>query len=83
MKIMIHKGDYSALAILITGYLIFVFRFQTIPQYLLLATIAFALLYIIWGIMHHLRTHSLHPRVVLEYFLVAGLAITLIATLLV
>lgn len=76
------KGDYILLALIASGYLVFIFYFRTVPQYLLFATLAFALLYMIWGILHHVRTRSLTAKVVLEYFLVAGLAISVVSTLL-
>ena len=83
MTIMQHKGDYSLLALGVGGYLAFVIRFAAIPRYILLSSIALAVFYIVWGIYHHLRTRSLSGRIVLEYFLVAVLAVIIVATLLV
>lgn len=78
-----HKGDYLILALIVGGYLLAVIRFQATPQYLLIATGVSATLYLCWGIFHHARARSLHVKVVLEYFLVAALAVAIIATLLV
>ncbi len=83
MSILKYKGDYSVLALAVAGYLAFVIRFAAIPRYILLATIALSLFYSIWGIIHHLRTRSFTTRIMLEYFLVSILAISLVSTLLV
>lgn len=78
-----HKSDYVFLALIVGSYLVAVIRFQASPQYLLIATIVCAVLYMIWGILHHLRSRSLTLKVMLEYFLVAALAVAIIATLLI
>ncbi|KKU44981.1 MAG: hypothetical protein UX64_C0040G0003 [Microgenomates group bacterium GW2011_GWC2_46_7] len=78
-----HVSDYSLLALLAVIYISSIFRYQSTPQYLLFATIIFAVLYFIWGIFHHLHTGSFHPRVVLEYLLVALLGLALVSTLLI
>jgi hypothetical protein len=83
MAAITHKGDYLLLALIVGGYLMAVMRFQATPQYLLIATGVCAALYVCWGIFHHVRSRSLHPKVVLEYFLVAALAVAIIATLLI
>ena len=78
-----NKTDYSFLAFLTIAYLVAVFRFQSRQDYLLIATGIFAMSYFVWGISHHLRTHSFHARIVLEYFLVALLGVIIISTLLI
>lgn len=40
-----------------------------------------AVAYVIWGIMHHMQKGDLHTRIVLEYVLVACIAVVLLATL--
>lgn len=77
------KSDYSILAVLSTIYLATVFRYQTVPKYILIATGCFALLYVAWGVYHLLRCGNFHIRIVLEYFLVALLGVIIVATLLV
>lgn len=79
----LHKSDYSVLAILAALYVAAIFRFQTVPKYILLATILFAVSYLIWGIFHQLRTHNFHAKIVLEYLLVAVLGIAIVSTLLI
>lgn len=77
-----HKADYSLLAIIGTIYTATVFRFQTTPYYLVLATAGFSLLYVLWGIYHQSRVKNFHPRIVLEYLLVALLGVAIVSTLL-
>ena len=78
-----HASDYSFLAILAVIYIVSIFRYQSTPQYLLFATIIFAVLYFIWGIFHHVKTRSFHAKIVLEYLLVALLGLALVSTLLI
>lgn len=77
------KVDYSFLALIATIYIILVIRYQSVPQYLLFSTAGFAIIYFLWGLMHHHRTRSLHPRIVLEYALVSVLGVIIISTLLI
>jgi hypothetical protein len=76
------KGDYGILAILATVYMVTIFRYQTNPKLVLIATASFALLYLIWGVLHHLRSKNFHARIVLEYLLVAILGVAIVSTLL-
>jgi hypothetical protein len=76
------KGDYSILVILATVYVGVVYRFQTVPKYILIATSVFALSYVLWGIAHHIRARNFHVRIVLEYLLVALLGVAIVSTLL-
>ena len=76
------SGDYGLLAITATAYIVAIYIYRAVPQYLVLATIIFGAFYFFWGIIHHLRSQSFHARVVLEYFLVALLGVVLVATLL-
>lgn len=77
-----NKSDYSILAIFSALYVGIVFRYQTVPKYILLATGGFAILYVIWGIFHQLRANNFHGRIVLEYLLVAILGVAIVSTLL-
>lgn len=76
------KGDYGILVILATIYVGAVIRFQAVPKNILIATISFALTYIIWGVIHHVRAKNFHGRIVLEYLLVALLGVAIVSTLL-
>jgi hypothetical protein len=77
-----NKSDYSILVILSSIYVYVVYRFQTVPKYILISTIVFALSYIIWGIFHHIKARNFHGRIVLEYLLVALLGVAIVSTLL-
>ena len=77
------KSGYALLAALAGLYLVFVYRYQSTPRYLLIATIIFAFLYFIWGILHHLHDRSGTGKIVLEYLLVAVLAVIIVSTLLI
>lgn len=78
-----YKTDYSLLALGAGGYIFYILKHQTSSLYILIATSVFAAGYVIWGIWHHWHTESLHLKIVLEYFLVAALAVVIVSTLLV
>lgn len=78
----INKNDYLLLSVISAGYVASILYFKTVPALVLLSTIIFALLYLIWGIFHQLQSHNLHGKIVLEYFLVALLGVVIVSTLL-
>lgn len=72
---------YSLILILFLGTIsILTFRFN--PLLRPISIYSTALLYIVWGILHHQRVGHLRLKVVLEYFLVALLAVVIINTIL-
>ncbi len=77
-----YRRDYTSLAILSILYILVIFRFQSTPRYIMLATIIFGVCYLVWGLVHHLRQHNFHARIVLEYLLVAILGLAIVSTLL-
>lgn len=44
--------------------------------------IALSISYVVWGIVHHSHIGDLHPKIVVEYILVAMLAVLMFASLL-
>lgn len=78
-----HLSDYSVLAALAGIYVLAIFRYQSTPKFILLATIIFAIIYVIWGTVHHVRNKNFHGKIVLEYFLVALLGVAIVSTLLI
>jgi len=76
-------SDYFVLIIFLTAYLTFFLSHQTDPESLIISTSIFAFAYFCWGICHHVRSHSLRGKIVLEYFLVAVLGVVIVATLLI
>lgn len=78
----INKNDYLILSVVTAIYVAAILYFKTTPLLVLISTLVFALLYIVWGIFHQYRSHNLHSKIVLEYFLVALLGVVIVSTLL-
>jgi len=78
-----NKAEYSFLALASALYIVIVFRYQTVPKYILISTGIFAIIYICWGIIHHTRIKNMNFRIMLEYFLVAILGVAIVSTLLI
>lgn len=81
MKKTYHFYHYVALLILLglgMGFTLY-FQFDRLIQALSIVGTSFA--YLIWGVVHHLEEKSLHPRVFLEYFLLAVLGSSLLLSI--
>lgn len=78
-----HKLDYFLLAIFSLVYVVFFLWNQLNSQLLFISTLAFGGVYFLWGIYHHLHTHTFAGKVVLEYLLVSIFAVLLVSTLLI
>ena len=78
----VNKNDYLILSAISALYVASILYYKTQPSLVLISTSVFAILYIIWGIFHQSRSHNLHLKIVLEYFLVALLGVVLVSTLL-
>ena len=70
--------DYIALLFITITYLTLVLLTSFNPHYIKLITVGFTVLYFIWGLWHHKKEKSLHPKIILEYFLIALLGLCLI-----
>jgi len=57
------------------------FAFIGHPVLRITTAIAIGLFYLGWGIIHHSLENSLHPKIVLEYLLIALLAIAVLISL--
>lgn len=79
---MINKNDYLILSVLSAFYVAAILYYKTHPMMVLVSTSLFAVLYLIWGILHQFRSHNLHVKIMLEYFLVALLGVVIVSTLL-
>jgi len=44
--------------------------------------VAITFFYVLWGILHHLMNHDLHPKIVVEYILIGAFGLTIIYFLL-
>ena len=78
----INKNDYLILSLISAFYVAAIMYFKTTPILVLISTSVVAVLYLIWGVFHQYRSHNLHAKIVLEYFLVALLGVVLVSTLL-
>jgi len=70
--------DYLVLLLLVVTYLTLVMLVSFNPKEIKLFTLGFASLYFFWGIYHHHKEKSLHPKITLEYLIVALLGSWLI-----
>ena len=77
-----NRTDYLFLAIIGALYVGAILRYKTVPSHNLVATIIFAGIYFVWGLVHESRAHNFYLRVVLEYFLIAILGVVIISSLL-
>jgi hypothetical protein len=78
-----HKFDYTLLLVFSAIFVTFFLSYQHNPRLLVWGTIVFGVIYILWGLFHHLRTQSLTFKVMLEYLLVSCFAIMIVSTLLI
>lgn len=52
------------------------------PALQMAVSVTTSVAYILWGIIHHAIRGDLHPKVVVEYILIGGIAIVLMLTML-
>lgn len=77
-RIKLHLGYYTSLiAILAFGFLL-VSLASPNRGLQIAAALLTILLYIFWGIIHHLINHDLHVKIVVEYVLIGILGLTMI-----
>ncbi|OGH20134.1 MAG: hypothetical protein A3D74_02545 [Candidatus Levybacteria bacterium RIFCSPHIGHO2_02_FULL_37_13] len=77
-RIKLHLGYYiSLIAILAFGFL-FVALASPNRGLQITASIFTTLLYVFWGIIHHMLNHDLHAKIVVEYVLIGVLGVTMI-----
>ena len=77
-----HFGYYLSLsAILLLGIVLVVLTSPNIKtQGLVISLTVF--FYVLWGILHHLMTHNLNIKIVIEYILIGAFGLTIIFFLL-
>jgi hypothetical protein len=63
--------------ILLTGIAAF-YQSVGIPNRQFLIVLVTAFLYVCWGILHHAVKGDLHPRIMVEYILIAAIVIVLL-----
>lgn len=69
---------YFTLALLLSVGFILFFISNGFPSRQILITSAVAFLYVFWGIIHHSIKGDLHPRIVIEYSLIALLSVIMV-----
>lgn len=67
----------SGLALGLFGF----FAFAAYPQLRMAISIAIGIFYFGWGVIHHSLEKSLHIKIVLEYLLIAILAVAVLISL--
>ena len=77
-RIKLHLGYYTSLiAIFAFGFLLVSLASPNRKLQIVVAILT-TLLYIFWGIVHHLINHDLHIKIVVEYVLIGILGLTMI-----
>lgn len=77
-----HLVDYLILSFLVSTGILLVLIFNGNPLLQRFIIISLSLIYIIWGVIHHLREQTFHPQIALEYFLFALLGTVIVIGLL-
>lgn len=77
-----HIFDYLILIFLMATAVLLMLVYNGNRLYQIAIIITTSLLYILWGILHHQKEDSLHPKVVMEYLLYALLGTVLVLGLL-
>ncbi len=54
------------------------FFFSFDQQQLIQALLAITIIYVGWGIFHHYQEHDLSTKIVIEYILIAGIAMMIV-----
>lgn len=77
-RIKLHLGYYiSLITILAFGFLLLLLASPNRGLQIAVAILT-TVLYIFWGIIHHIINHDLHPKIVVEYVLIGILGLTMI-----
>ena len=66
---------FLALILLAGGFLFLFFNYNRAAQTMIVLSMAGA--YFVWGFIHHWHNKDLHPKIILEYALIAIMASTL------
>lgn len=74
--------DYLILTFIVSLAIALILFFNGNHYYQQLIIIGLSILYIVWGILHHLKEKTLHSKVVLEYVLFALLGCIVVIGLL-
>jgi hypothetical protein len=72
-----HVWYYSVSVIIFLIGLVLLFAAKSNQPLQSMIILLIALLYFVWSLVHHYIHHQLHPRVVIEYALIAVLGVVL------
>ncbi len=82
-KIVTHNIFYYLSLFLILAIGLFLALYTSYDKALQMAMIVITgFSYVVWGIIHHLIQHDLHPKIVIEYILIGSLGMTIVLYLL-
>lgn len=73
-----HTLHYIILIIILSLAIVLFFAFAGNPQLQFYIALATSITYFLWGVIHHDLEGDLHPKIVVEYLLIALLAILLL-----
>lgn len=77
-----HWIDYGTLALASFLTIFLVWKYQGSSDVQFSVFIVFAIYYVIWGVVHHIRDNSWTIKVILEYFLISSILLLLAHVLL-
>ncbi len=63
--------DYTILSLIVSVAIVLILFFNGSKYIQQIIVISFSILYIVWGILHHLKEKNLQARIILEYVLFA------------
>jgi len=66
-----HLLDYLVLCLLVSTGIVLILIYNGNPIFQRFVVLGLSLIYIVWGIVHHLKEHTYHPKIVAEYALFA------------
>lgn len=66
-----HLLDYLILSLAVSTAIILTLIFNGNPVYQRFVVLGLSFIYIVWGIIHHIKEHTFHPQIVAEYTLFA------------
>lgn len=71
--------DYLILTVIFSCSIVLVLLFNGNPFKQIVTIITMSILYVLWGIVHHLKEKTFYPKIVLEYALygLLGSALTI------
>jgi len=76
-----HPLHYFVLLCLQLAGLWAIFWFNYVPTWQFLSVLYMAVVYIVWGVIHHKIHKTLHIKIILEYVVVASLAVILFGSI--